>query len=92
MSLRITHIRLQPGYSDHEHIVMYRWVNRETGAQGDSDKPAMVAWIDDGGVAYVEQGGSRVRVGVVRPSGRQPYLRTYANETWTDNLLSLPRF
>ena len=34
----------------------------------------------------------RITVLVVRPSGGTPYLRTYANGTWTDNLLSLPRF
>jgi hypothetical protein len=33
--------------------------------------------------------GKRADVGVVRQSGKQPYLRTYADGTWNDNLLSL---
>lgn len=34
--------------------------------------------------------GKRAYVGVVRPAGRDPYLRTYADGDWSDNLLSLP--
>ncbi|WP_084383411.1 DUF3892 domain-containing protein [Hydrogenophaga flava] len=33
--------------------------------------------------------GDEAYVGVVRPSGRRPYIRTYADGVWTDNLLSL---
>jgi hypothetical protein len=33
--------------------------------------------------------GKRSDVGVVRPSGHAPYLRTYADGDWNDNLLSL---
>ena len=46
----------------------------------------------DHGKAYVESSTSKVEVGVVKPQGGTPYLRTFANGTWTDNLLSLPRF
>jgi hypothetical protein len=35
--------------------------------------------------------GLRAEVGVVRPFGRFPYLRTYADGVPTDNLLSLDR-
>ena len=35
--------------------------------------------------------GKRSDVGVVRPSGRLPYLRTYADGDWNNNLLSLTR-
>ena len=92
MSIRITHVRLQPGYNDHEHITDYRWTVRESGEQGQSDKATLVAWVDAGNLAYVEVGGSRVQVGVVKRAGTPWFLRTYANETYTDNLLSLPRF
>lgn len=34
--------------------------------------------------------GKRADVGVVRPYHRKPYLRTYADGVWNDNLLSLP--
>lgn len=35
--------------------------------------------------------GRRADVGVMRPAGRAPYLRTYADGDWNDNLLSLPQ-
>ncbi|MEQ9617752.1 MAG: DUF3892 domain-containing protein [Deltaproteobacteria bacterium] len=31
----------------------------------------------------------RSDVGIVRPAGRAPYLRTYADGEWNNNLLSL---
>jgi hypothetical protein len=34
--------------------------------------------------------GKRADVAVVREAGQRPYLRTYADGLWTDNLLSLP--
>ncbi len=33
--------------------------------------------------------GARANVGVVREQGKTPYLRTYADGTWNNNLLSL---
>lgn len=40
---------------------------------------------------YVQDSaGRRANVGVVRPSHGSPYLRTYADGVWTDNLLALP--
>lgn len=33
--------------------------------------------------------GRRSEVGVVRPAGRVPYVRTHADGDWNDNLLSL---
>lgn len=36
--------------------------------------------------------GKRSEVGVVKPKdGHAPYLRTHADGTWNDNLLSLPQ-
>lgn len=92
VAIEITHIRLAGGYG-HEHIVLYHWRNLSSGDTGSSDKPTMVAWVDDPqNHAYVGSGTSRVDVGVVRPNYVQPYLRTYADGQWTNNLLSLPRF
>jgi hypothetical protein len=33
--------------------------------------------------------GRRADIGVVRPAGRAPFLRTHADGDWNDNLLSL---
>lgn len=36
--------------------------------------------------------GKKAYIGVVRPTdGRAPYLQTYADGVWTNNLLSLPQ-
>lgn len=45
-----------------------------------------------GHAAFVSDGRNVVQVGVVHPQNGQPYLRTYADGTWTDNLLALPTF
>jgi hypothetical protein len=34
--------------------------------------------------------GKKMYVGVVRPAGRAPYLRTHADGEWNDNLLAQP--
>lgn len=40
---------------------------------------------------YVQETGHRSEVGIMRPAdGRLPFLRTYADGYWNDNLLSLP--
>jgi hypothetical protein len=35
--------------------------------------------------------GKRANVAVVRPDGRDPYVRTHADGVWNDNLLSLDK-
>ncbi len=52
----------------------------------------MVQWLDGGNIAYVPSPNGGVRVGVVRPQGKAPYLRAYANKQWVDNLRELPQF
>lgn len=93
MAVRITHVRLEGFPEDHQHITSYKWVNEADSGTGTSNKPTMVEWIDvKKGRAYVGAGSSRVEVGVVRPDNAAPYLRTYADQQWNNNLLSLPRF
>ncbi|MGW6174348.1 DUF3892 domain-containing protein [Arthrobacter sp. NPDC055138] len=41
---------------------------------------------------HVGTGSSKVEVGVVHPENAAPYLRTYADREWNNNLLALPRF
>jgi hypothetical protein len=50
----------------------------------------MVAWIREGGKAYVVVGSLRVEVRVVNAT--PPYVQTYADGAWMDNLLALPRY
>ena len=92
MAIEITHVRFSGYEKNHESIVRYKWRNPADGNSGDNDKPTLVDWVDKNGEAYVGSGTQRARVGVVRPSNTQAYLRTYADSTWTNNLLSLPIF
>lgn len=93
MAIQITHVRYNGFNKTHESIVRYKWRNDATGGTGDTDKPGMVAYVDvDTNTVYVANGGPRVQVGAVHPSGSPAYLRTYADGNWTNNLLSLPTF
>lgn len=92
MSIRITHVRFGGTQKTHESITDYKWVNRENGDVGASTKPILVAWVDNNGTAVVGSGPQEVRVGSVHPDHSAAYLRTYADKTWTNNLLALPTF
>lgn len=93
MAIEITHVRFGGTTRTEDEIVRYRWINIQTGTIGDNDKPTMVLWVGKAeNTAYVGSGTDRVDVGVVRPTGAQPFLRTHADGTWTNNLLNLPTF
>ena len=49
----------------------------------------MIDWIDKGHEFWVERGLLRTKVVVVRPIMMRPYIRTVADNTVVDNLLSL---
>jgi len=86
----VTEIRMTGG-SGHEHIAFARWRNPRDGKCGSSSVATIVRWLsEEGNAAYVRHGAKDVRVGVVK--GDPPYLRTYADQTWNDNLLALPRY
>ncbi len=79
------------GGSHHQHISDVRWRNPKGGKCGESTRATMVDWIENkAGKAYVRHGDRDVRVGVVKAS--TPYLRTYADKDWTNNLLALPKY
>lgn len=87
----ITHIR-QSGGNGHEHIIAVQWRDPTTGKIDASMTARMVQWIgSERGEARVrDRSGHDVQVGVV--NAPRPYLRTYADRIWTDNLLALPPF
>lgn len=93
MAVRITHIRFSTTTKTHETITDYKWTNLQDSSTASSTKATMVDWIDNrGGHAVVSSGSTQVDVGVVHPASGQPYLRTHADGTWNNNLLSLPTF
>ncbi|MBG0717567.1 DUF3892 domain-containing protein [Microbacterium sp. 2C] len=93
MAIEITHVRFGSTKKTEDEIVKYKWKNVSTGKVGENDKPSLVAWVDDKtNTAYVGSGANRVNVASVHPENTKPYLRTYADGKWTNNLVSLPTF
>lgn len=87
----VTAIRMATGGSIHEHIASVAWQNPPDSQTGTSTRAEMVEWIRaKNGDARVRDSKGDVRVGVV--DGTPPYIRTYADGRWTDNLLALPRY
>jgi hypothetical protein len=79
------------GTEHHQHISELRWLNPDTKATGVSTRAAMVDYVrKNPNSAYVQSGTSRAYLKVV--DATPPYVQTYADNTLTDNLLSLPRF
>jgi hypothetical protein len=79
------------GGKGHSHITRVRWKNPDNGKSGELAQQGMVDWIaNKGGSAYVCGGGHLARVGIVRAD--PPYIRTYADGVWSDNLLKLNTF
>jgi len=73
--------------SPHEHIThlgnppTWRWTREQVIASIDAKTNTF--FVRD------PHSGKRADVGVVREAGKVPYLRTYADGTWNNNLLSL---
>jgi hypothetical protein len=87
----VTAVRLQGG-EEANSISHVRWLNAIDGVAGTSSIAAIVDWMEKGNPLYVGSSNGKVRVGVVRPTGKAPHIRAYANRQWVDNLLELPRF
>jgi Protein of unknown function (DUF3892) len=88
----ITEVQMSANGTQHEHIAEVKWRNPQTGATGTSTREAMVNWIknEDGDAHVRDNSGDEARVGVVEAT--PPYIRTYADGVWNDNLLALPRY
>jgi Protein of unknown function (DUF3892) len=80
------------GGAREEHVASVRWLRASDGISDTSTTEAMVKWLGQGNAAFVGGVKGRVQVGVVRPATGRPYLRTYADGDWTDNLLNLPQY
>lgn len=83
------------GGERHEHIAEVKWRNVRTQDTGRSSRAEMVGWLERSTTNKAIVGDyptDYVYVGVVHPKNSDPYIRTYANKEWTDNLLSLPEY
>jgi hypothetical protein len=82
------------GSRHHKNITHYYWIPSED--QGVGPKPQtrekMVAFIEKGGKAYVQDDDGRVSDLRVRVSAQGfKYCQGWTNGAWTDDLLELPR-
>ena len=86
--VKVTCITKPHPQSPHEHITHlgnpaagWKWTRED-----------VISSIDAGTNTFFvldPNNGKRSEVGVVRPTGRDPYVRTHADGDWNDNLLSL---
>ncbi len=86
--VQVTCITKPHPQSPHEHITHvgnpkdgWKWPREQVIASIDAKSNNFFV-IDPGN-------GKRSDIGVVPPAGRAPFLRTYADGDWNDNLLSL---
>lgn len=83
---RITCATRAGGRNEHEHIIevgggTWKWPTADVVAS--IEAKANTFYVID------PKTGKRANVGVVRPHRGAPYLRTYADGVWNDNLLAL---
>jgi len=86
---QVTCITKKDRTSAHEHIthignILGKWkLTRESAIQRIEGKTEAFYTLDNN--------AKKIYIGVVRGDGQKaPYLRTYADGKWTDNLLALP--
>lgn len=85
---------MQSGGDRPSHITHLKWENPNTGKTGQSTKQEIVDWIDEknGSAAVRNPYGANAPVHTVHPAIGPDFVQTKADNTTTDNLLSLPRF
>ncbi len=92
MSVRITCISKDSGNHENRHtaISTLGWVNEQDGQKGVSTRLEMYKFVTEGGMAYVRDGSGNVAylMGAITARGTK-YVKTVADETKADNLLSL---
>jgi len=76
--------------SGHEAIQSVRWLDSSNSTSKTMSKAQAVEWVKKGYALYVAGESGPVEVRVVNAD--PPYLRTVADNTYTDNLLTLPRY
>lgn len=78
-------------FNPNEAIEAFCWMNPASNKTGKATRLEMVQWIEEGNQAYVQApSGTKIFCYVRTSSHGVKFLQTYSNETYTDNLLSLP--
>jgi hypothetical protein len=92
MEIRITCINKDQGNhtNEHEGITHYGWLV-PNGNSGKFNRTQMVDWLDKKNKAYVQSGLKKAYCYVrTNPKDSVKFVQTYADSTYSDNLLSLP--
>lgn len=76
--------------NQHAAIASIRWLDSANSTSKVMSKQAAVDWLNKGHRLWVASEDGPVEVRVVDAS--PPYLRTVRDNSYTDNLLALPRF
>ena len=94
MTIRITAVRKPLGNPPHEAITDLKWFNESNHTEGTIERVALYNWLKaSGNAAYVKDAANDVAyVGTRENAYGTKYVQTYADKTWKDNLLALPRF
>lgn len=92
MAVRIICINKSGGYHEnpHEAVSSYGWKNENTGESGKNDRPSMVQWVKDEGIAYVvDLQGNKAYCFVNKSRNGTEFLQTQSDSRPTNNLLEL---
>jgi Protein of unknown function (DUF3892) len=88
---RITHVRKPNRQSTHEHITHIGNIGKPNNNWIWSRADVINSINAGTNTFYVLENGKRSEVGVVNSNdGRAPFLRSYADKLYNNNLLSLP--
>lgn len=93
MSIRIICINKDNGNHDNQNLAItyLGWINEANQEKGTSSRLTIYQWIKDGGYAYVvDKYGNKVKVITAETDKGTKYVKTEADNTTTNNLLSLP--
>lgn len=94
MAIKITCINKDNGYHENPNLAISHlgWVNEATGKTGKNTRIEIYNWIkNEGGIAYVkDRAGKKVEVITAETNNGTKYVKTVADSTTLNNLLSLP--
>ena len=76
----------------HEHIADLRWLDSGNSTSKTMPVARAVKWLCENPAREMVVAGQDGPVKVQVVEANPPYLRTAANQEYTDNLLSLPRY
>lgn len=90
---QVTCINKKDRMSSHEHITHIGNITNQPADRWRLPREVAIQRIEAKEEAYYtvdRSTGKRMYIGVVRETGKDPYLRTHADGKWNDNLLTQP--